>query len=99
MRETLLVVLASVLLVSCGPNRPPVVGQGQAELTGYDFSQGQLISLDGQWDFVPGQLVTQSPTWVPIEVPGLWLDQVFRGTPGTVFGVGTYHLRIRLSPS
>ena len=86
----------------------PQVSQGVLDLSAWDFTQNQAITLDGEWALYWAQLLTPAdfsapatlpaPTWHNIP-PGTWRnlivgDQVLPGA-----GYGTYRLTIQLPPT
>ncbi|RAW16026.1 histidine kinase [Paenibacillus taichungensis] len=83
----------------------PHARDGVMDLTSWNFDRHGAASLNGTWDFYPGQLLTpvdfeadvsgRKPLSkpVPIHVPSRW-----NGTLGEAHGYGTYHLRVRIPP-
>lgn len=83
----------------------PHANDGVMDLTGWNFDRQGAASLDGTWDFYPGQLLApvdfeadvsgRKPLSkpLPIHVPSRW-----NGTLGEAHGYGTYHLRVRIPP-
>ncbi|MGV2884847.1 ATP-binding protein [Paenibacillus taichungensis] len=81
----------------------PHARDGVMDLTSWNFDRHGAASLNGTWDFYPGQLLTpvdfeadvsgrkllSKP--LPIHVPSRW-----NGTLGEAHGYGTYHLRVRI---
>ncbi|WP_248929237.1 ATP-binding protein [Paenibacillus hamazuiensis] len=86
------------------PPHPSAVG-GVVDLRNWDFSADNTLTLDGQWEFFPGQWLTPSPggSYVPpasasgfIQVPGSW-NRALSGESGSPYGYGTYRLLILVS--
>lgn len=78
----------------------PGVTNGVLDLRGWTLPANRTISLNGEWEFYPGQLI--EPTSVPdvslgnrsyLQVPGSW-DSAFAKLPKDDFRYGTYRLRI-----
>lgn len=98
MRRVLISLL--VLLAGCSQVRNTVTAsRGAADLRRFPFD-GHLLSLDGNWEFCPGQLLKPS-TFDSCEkqsfflrVPGAWNQAPSSILPGE--GNGTYRLRIFL---
>ncbi|MFB5678254.1 ATP-binding protein [Paenibacillus terreus] len=79
----------------------PRARQGVLDLSGWDFSKNGAASLNGEWEFYPGQLL-HPWSWKTdglehrhryASVPGIW-DPYMPGNSGT--GYGTYRLLIRV---
>lgn len=94
-----LVILAASSLSHAAPK---AVG-GYLDLSGWDFDQGGVVQLDGEWDFYWNQLIDPGelakgdaprPTGT-IQVPGTWNDQVARDGIFRGHGFATYRLRIQ----
>ncbi|MEK4054763.1 ATP-binding protein [Paenibacillus sp. FSL F4-0087] len=83
----------------------PHAREGVMDLTSWNFDRHGAASLNGTWDFYPGQLLKpvdfeadvsgRKPLSkpLPIHVPSRW-----NGTLGEAHGYGTYHLRVRIPP-
>jgi len=75
---------------------------GVVDLRGIDLQHASVLSLDGEWEWYPDQLLTARMTAVRsgdtprlIQVPGPWNA----GREGrNAYGVGTYRLRILTDP-
>jgi two-component system, sensor histidine kinase ChiS len=87
------------------PEHPKAAG-GTVDLSGWDFSDSPSITLDGEWEFYPGQLLTQQDIAggrhqdrMLLEVPleGRYPLEVKEGPDS--FGYGTYRLLIRVDPN
>lgn len=79
---------------------------GVLDLRGLDWEKAGLMTLNGDWDWYPGQLLSheelrsEAPPRQTIHVPGNW------GTPSSLdkeskdnaYGYGTYRLRIVIDP-
>lgn len=76
---------------------------GEIDLRDSDFSNGQTITLSGDWSFHPYTLLETfpannadiSPKYT--EVPGNWAN-VLNPDDRSPYGYGTYHLRILVDP-
>ncbi|MCU6708639.1 ATP-binding protein [Paenibacillus sp. J5C_2022] len=84
------------------PEHPHAV-QGVVDLRGWDFKHSPPITLDGEWEFYPNQLLLQQDLAqlsgdIPqfISVPSDWKDSV--SGDHLSYGTGTYRLRILLNP-
>lgn len=91
--------------ISAALGSKPLARDGVLDLRGWDFSRQGQISLDGQWDFWRDRLVTpqeiadgKPPLPAPLAVPGRWTNQTAEGRPLPAEGIGTYRLRVLLSP-
>lgn len=64
----------------------------------WDFEGSKLISLNGEWEFYPEQLVSNGETGqaVTLRVPGDWRTVLPERSP---YGYGTYRLRILVDGS
>lgn len=78
------------------------VEKGKLNLENWDFEQNPILSLDGEWEFYPNQLITaknklnQETKPVYIQVPSFWnFTQVNNQSFGG-FGYGTYYLQVNL---
>jgi two-component system sensor histidine kinase ChiS len=96
-RASLAIVFFAALLWSCSVP-PPLVRQGSADLTTWDFSAQGPAKLDGQWVLWWNRSVTAdpgpgTPGYALVTVPGYW-DQAGPRTNAT--GSATYHLRLHL---
>lgn len=76
----------------------PLAKEGVLDLRGMPFDDKRIVTINGEWEFYPEQLLepaslaSKSATgqqW--IQVPGSWKEQT---STGTNFGVGTYRLRV-----
>ena len=94
---TALLLYSLVMLLS---PRPIIANNGIADLTGNDFSQNKLVSLNGQWEFywnrliMPEDFVSGSMPRMDsfIKVPGIWTNNA--GTNYNRHGLATYKLSI-----
>lgn len=102
-----LISLLSLLLVASSAMgiAAPRAADGLIDLSTWDFTDGGIVSLDGEWEFYPNELVApirfaEAPTPVPHQlapVPGRWNELLQRdGTPMGGHGFATYRLRLRL---
>jgi len=94
-------VAGSFLVIGCSGPPSPLASGGVLDLRSVDFAQTPVVSLNGEWDFVPGDLTSpwsalkdRSPT--ARAVPDLWKAGEAGGRDG--HGAGTYHLTIFLPP-
>ncbi|SDC44014.1 Sensor histidine kinase YesM [Paenibacillus sp. UNCCL117] len=78
----------------------PQAAQGILDMRGWDFENSRPISLDGEWELYPGQLMTHEdfkgqlvPSPRLLNVPGDW-SSAFPEEPDRSYGYGTYRLRI-----
>ncbi|WP_103104896.1 hybrid sensor histidine kinase/response regulator [Brevibacillus reuszeri] len=81
----------------------PPANKGVLDLSGWDFRSKGLVSLDGQWEFYEGQLLTPadfrggSPLDMTyITVPGTWKGKDGAGGMSRK-GYGTYRLKVVVS--
>lgn len=84
-------------LASCS-NPPPLVKNGVADLTRWDFSKNESAPLDGEWDFWWNQSIAESGSSpdsgrINVRVPGFWNDD---DAPYPAEGLATYHLKVLL---
>jgi HD-GYP domain-containing protein (c-di-GMP phosphodiesterase class II) len=87
------------------PLRSAAAVGGRADLSkGIDFDRGDLVRLDGEWEFYRGRLLgpgdfggTDSASPALVAVPSLWSELIGFGTARLApTGVGTIRLRLRL---
>ncbi|WP_028546651.1 hybrid sensor histidine kinase/response regulator [Paenibacillus taiwanensis] len=79
----------------------PHAVQGVLDLRNWDLSNNKAISLKGEWEFYPGQLLQHAPTGKAAEqkpyrylhVPGTW-NNALPESEQSAKGFGTYRLRI-----
>ncbi|PQP84313.1 histidine kinase [Paenibacillus sp. PCH8] len=83
----------------------PQAKDGNIDLTQWDYNRMGAASLNGVWDFYPGQLLSPAdieagtsgrkplPASSAIHVPSRWNTSL-----GQAHGYGTYHLRVRITP-
>jgi len=104
------VILLSILLFfsACAnndpQNRPPEAVKGIIDFTNWDFSSSGSVSLKGQWEFYPKQLLTSEnfvngnslPVPSYIAVPGSWEGQKIDGEKVGNIGYATYRLTVLL---
>ncbi|MDF2938666.1 MAG: putative regulator of cell autolysis, partial [Paenibacillaceae bacterium] len=82
--------------------KPEPPRNGILDLTAWDFYSGQVIPLDGQWEFYwnqllePGAEPAAPPQWM--KVPGFW-RHVTGEMGSSSKGAATYRLQIKLKPS
>src|SRR5690625_1833193 len=76
---------------------------GTVDLSDWDFTDNQTISLDGEWEFYPGEFLSpdlhnqqRNEEKEFITVPGDWQDKLLEKQEIKTFGYGTYRLKIIL---
>ena len=94
-------VTGSFLVIGCSGPPSPLASGGVLDLRSVDFAQTPVVSLNGEWDFVSGDLTSpwsalksRAPT--TRTVPDLWKAGEAGGRDG--HGAGTYHLTVLLPP-
>src|SRR5688572_25660689 len=98
MRAVLVRCCVMLLLVLLGPAQAaakvPQAQGGSLDLSQWDFPRDGIVSLDGQWQFVPGRFVGPEEPWPTsshaLAVPGPWNEVAGHG-----HGFGTYRLQLR----
>jgi putative nucleotidyltransferase with HDIG domain len=107
-----MLVSLTILLSSCTfrPVKSASAVDGRADLAeGIDFDGGELVRLNGEWEFYPGELIAPevfasgSPALLPpaetARVPGLWAAvNGFGASLPDPNGVGTLRLVLSLPP-
>jgi hypothetical protein len=108
-RAILLLLCSIVILSACGvraPNAGPAVAGFLDLSTGIDFDRGEVVRLDGEWEFIPRSLsdpsdfssadpASRAQRIETRRVPGLWTAvNGFGGADPT--GVGTLRLVVAL---
>ncbi|RAV14383.1 ATP-binding protein [Paenibacillus contaminans] len=81
------------------------VSRGVLDLSGWDYDNNSLMSLDGEWEFYASRLLEPGSSEITekarsyIQVPGKW-DGLQDGEGGTMRGngFGTYRLVIKNAP-
>ncbi|MBV6713312.1 ATP-binding protein [Paenibacillus chitinolyticus] len=82
------------------PAHPPAV-KGSLNLQNWDFAENPLVTLDGEWEFYPNQLIPfESGSAAParmqvLQVPGSW-EQAFAAEAKDSYHFGSYRLRVSL---
>jgi len=81
------------------------IKNGQFDLRGWNAENGDIVLLDGEWEFYPSQwlidggqqqgLGDTKPTL--IQVPGKWSEALHAGK-STPYGFASYRLRIYVNP-
>ncbi|MEK4249279.1 ATP-binding protein [Paenibacillus sp. FSL W7-1287] len=82
----------------------PKVNRGVLDLKGWSHLSDHIVSLEGEWQFLPGVFlyneITDVSSIVPanefISVPGTWS---FTDKSSDKHGYGTYRMRIKLDPN
>ncbi len=106
-RNISLVILLTVLLtagvVLLILSKQSSVEHGQLDISGYDFPRQGSLTLDGEWEFYPGeflptQKLADADIWKNpdhfIRVPGTWNSYAKKGKPLPGFGCATYRLTV-----
>lgn len=88
------------------PPQPHAV-QGQLDLRDWDFGSNRSVSLKGQWEFYPHELIMQEDTGPSpaanraaagfIDVPQSW-GNALSPSDGSPIGYGSYRLHIKVKP-
>ncbi|MFC5470286.1 ATP-binding protein [Cohnella suwonensis] len=100
-----LLFLTGVRLIWIALQAPPAqteAGNGQLDLRNWDFSSKPLLSLKGQWEFYPYQLIdpknaTEDDAAI-VRLPGGWTKSLSSDNAYTL-GYGSYRLRIMVDPN
>src|SRR5699024_6443209 len=80
------------------------IRDAQFDLRDWNAEDGDILLLDGEWEFYPAQWLIDSqlqeldqsePTL--IELPGKW-DDVLHTEKSTPYGFGSYRLRLYVDP-
>lgn len=78
----------------------PEAAAGYVDLSGWQFTDNQSIPIDGEWLFVPEYDLRGTSgirqTGRPVKVPSDWKSVLESVNAVEEYGIGTYHLRIRL---
>lgn len=105
----MLVVFGSIWFIY-GPAaaQRPVATQGNLDLSGVRFAEGEIAHLDGEWEFYRGQLLTpddfksgidsgkQPKRTGYVRVPDKWEHYDREGEEASAFGYGTFRLHVKL---
>ncbi|WP_262416483.1 MULTISPECIES: ATP-binding protein [Paenibacillus] len=81
----------------------PLAVNGVLDLRGRDLGKSPSFSLDGEWQFYPGKLLSRQELRKAdkpprsIQVPGDWSGAMPNGSNSS-YGYGTYRLRILVDP-
>jgi len=76
---------------------------GVVDLRGKDLASSSPLTLDGQWEIYPNELLSRQQigkedhTTRSIQVPGDWRG-VLNPNAGSAYGYGTYRLRVLVDP-
>ncbi|MFF2155241.1 ATP-binding protein [Paenibacillus chitinolyticus] len=82
------------------PANPPAV-KGTLNLQNWNFADNPLVTLNGEWEFYPNQLIpVESGSAAPagmrvLQVPGSW-EQAFAAEAKDSYRFGSYRLRVSL---
>lgn len=86
------------------PPDHPKAEKGVIDLSEWVFTDRQTITLDGEWEFYPGQFLesasendSKNKSMEYLYIPSDWLDTV--SEEGTPYGYGTYRLKVLLPNS
>lgn len=77
--------------------------QGVVDLRGMKFDNKHTVTLDGEWEFYPDRLISNSEAIRPegkrnyVQVPGDWRG-AWHGNKNDSYGFGTYRLRVLADP-
>lgn len=99
-----LIVLSSLRMVWMElfrDQKQPPIQNGQLDLRDWDAEEGEVLLLDGEWDFYPSHLLMEGgrdsslATEAPelIQVPGKWNEVLH-----SPYGFATYRLRVLVNP-
>src|SRR5690625_562739 len=77
----------------------PQAENGVIDLTNWEFTDNQAITLDGEWEFYPNEFITPNSDSLNekkkfISVPGDWSTALSDGDEASPYGYGTYRLKI-----
>lgn len=82
----------------------PLARNGVIDLSNWEFTDNETITLNGDWEFYPDQFLmphsnpdTKNREF--ISVPGSWQDSIDRNNENSTYGHGTYRLKIILPDS
>ncbi|WP_162805818.1 ATP-binding protein [Sporosarcina sp. PTS2304] len=81
----------------------PIIERGVLDLREWDFSDKNVISLNGEWGFFPYEHITTASLASDgvaeryIHTPGDW-SEVLNPENQSPYGYGSYHLRILVTP-
>ena len=86
-------------------NLPQDIRNGELDLRGWAAENGGILSLDGQWEFYPFQLIMENGQSMEadadqasyIQVPGKWNDALLADA-STPYGYASYRLRLLVNP-
>lgn len=91
-----------VLPIALEARDKPDINKGVLDLNQYDFHNDAIISLDGEWQFVYGQLFTpdeftKNATDIQlVQVPKVWNNLDMNGKDLNAMGYATYRLKVLL---
>ncbi|WP_107943641.1 MULTISPECIES: ATP-binding protein [Metasolibacillus] len=94
--------IASVVYLFTQPNTDgPQATKGVMDLRHYTFRDNAPIKLDGEWEFIPNQLIDSSlfdtyESYV-VDVPSIWTNYTVDGQELPSFASGTFRLKILIS--
>ena len=106
----ILVILAIIVsflglppLINPANTASPIAHQGILDLRHYDFDKNDPVRLDGEWEFVSGQLVSSSyfdehsNTLAYVSVPSLWKKYIIQKQSVPLYHRATYRLKVKLN--
>ncbi|WP_186278783.1 ATP-binding protein [Lysinibacillus sp. BW-2-10] len=97
----LIALLLIMVLSAHNPAKLPAVQNGILDLTGIDLEQVGPIALDGEWEFVSGQLVNSDyfnnqGSSTLVNVPSLWTKYAVNGESILKYNKATYRMVVKL---
>lgn len=83
---------------------PPVIRSGELNLRGFNFTEQNLIVLEGEWEFYWEQLIDpkaflsgeKHSLGLYCEIPSFWTEKEIGGKRFPAFGYATYHLKVEI---
>lgn len=113
MKKIYFFILLLLVLLTCfrvgwlfyhSPPVHPKAGKGVIDLREWVFTDRQTITLDGEWEFYPGQFLesasqldSKNESMEYLSVPSDWREVA--SEDGTPYGYGTYRLQVLLPDS
>lgn len=104
----LLIILSSSRIVwmdSFRDQKQEPIKNGQFDLRDWNAEDGDVLLLDGEWEFYPSQRLMDDKQQqvlgvnkpIPIQVPGAWNEALNVANP-TPYGFASYRLRLYVNP-
>lgn len=88
------------------PIEQPAAENGVIDLRDWDFNNNDVVTLDGEWKFIPNEFISASTfekqqkndvnSITQINVPSDWRDTVDANESELPYGHGTYYLNVLL---